>query len=150
MRASLVVILACVVGCGTVAAPGRFSTGCITVVTTRDTTELYRNGKRVLDDDLEAATEESPAAHTLAVRAKSHRWFAVGSFVLGSAMLAPGLGLTIYGAAEKQAGAGATGAVLTLTGLGGVIAGTLLLERARAEAGQAIEVYDQERGNCRR
>src|SRR5437868_7147148 len=108
MRSASVVLLtvsfvsATVTGCAAVPASERYQSGCITVVATRDGSELYRNGRRVLDDDLEDATEESFAARTLAVRSKSHRWFGLGSLVLGSVMLAPGLGLVIYGGAQHE------------------------------------------------
>jgi hypothetical protein len=83
------------------------------------------------------------------VRSKSHRWFGLGSLVLGSVMLAPGLGLVAYAGAQHQGGAGGAGAVLTLSGLGGVVAGALLLTRSRHEAGRAIDIYNEERNYCR-
>jgi hypothetical protein len=70
--------------------------------------------------------------------------------VLGSILLAPGLGTVIYGAARQESGAAATGAVLTLSGLGGVVAGIILVGRARSEAGRAIDIFNEERNYCRR
>jgi hypothetical protein len=146
MRATYLAMAALLTGCATV-PPSQ--SGCITVVNTREGSEIYRNGHRVLDDSLEDATEESFAAHALAVRAKSHRWFGLGSLVLGSIMFAPGLGLIGYGAGKQESGAAATGAVLTLSGIGGLIAGVILMGRARTEAGRAVDIYNEERNYCR-
>jgi hypothetical protein len=48
-----------------------------------------------------------------------------------------------------QSSSGATGAVLSLSGLGGVVAGAILLTRSRKEAGRAIDIYNEERNYCR-
>jgi hypothetical protein len=148
MRAVALVALAFAVGCATIPDAERYHEGCITIVNSSDGVQLYRNGHRVLGDDLEDATEASPAARTLAFRAKLHHGFGLGSLVLGGVMFAPGLGLVAYGGARQEAGAGAAGAVLTLTGIGGIVAGALLMTRARNEAGRAIDVYNEERHYC--
>jgi hypothetical protein len=147
----LTILLACAVSAGCSALPPaeRHAEGCLTVAAGSDGLELRHDNHRVLDDDLVAATAESPAAHELAVKSRVHRWVGFGTLVLGGILFAPGIGLIAAGGARRDASQGASGAVLTVGGVGGIAAGIVLVGKGRDEAGRAIEGYNQERNWCK-
>lgn len=137
-------------GCATIPSTPGDEVDCITVINApRDASQIYRHGERVLGDDLVAATDDSPAATELASRSRAHEWSSIASFVLGGVLLVPGIGLIADGAHEDSASKAATGAVLTVAGVGGIVAGAVLRARARREAGNAVALYNEERHHCR-
>ncbi len=135
--------------CATIPPTPGEEADCITIIAASDGSQVYKNGERVLGDDLVEATEESRQATWLASRARAHEWYSIGSFVVGGVLLAPGIGLIAGGAADKSTSDGVAGAVLAAGGLGGIIAGVLLRTKSIHESGQAVTTYNEERHHCR-
>lgn len=107
--------------------------------------QLYKAHRRVTDDDLLAATADVNDARMFAGRAQLDEWLGIGSLVLGPVLFLPGVGLFGYGVSKGQDGSIAGGAILGLTGLGGIVAGAILYHRAARDRAMAIEIYNRER-----
>ncbi len=112
--------------------------------------QLYKAHKRVLNDDVLAATADVESARQLASKSQLDEWLGVGALVLGPVLFVPGVGLFGYGINKSQDGSIAGGVILAATGAAGIVAGAWLYLRAGHERERAIEAYNQERaGACR-
>jgi hypothetical protein len=112
--------------------------------------QLYKAHKRVANDDILTATVDVERARTLAQKSQLDEWLGIGALVVGPVLFVPGIGLLGYGIAKSQDGSIAGGAIMTATGIAGIIAGAWLYVRAGRERESAIDAYNQERaGACR-
>jgi len=112
--------------------------------------QLYKAHNRVPGDDLIAATSDVNDARMLASKSELDAWIGIGSLVLGPVLFLPGVGLLGYGIAKSQDGSIAGGAILSITGAAGIIAGAIFYHRSDRERAAAIDRYNQERAaSCR-
>jgi hypothetical protein len=112
--------------------------------------QLIRGGHRVPGDDLLAAVGDSGDARNFAARSQRDQWLGIGGLVLGPVMFAPGVALFGYGLVDHQDGSIAGGAILTLLGAGGIVAGAVFLTRSDRDRERAIAVYNAQHSlSCR-
>ncbi|MDB4965731.1 MAG: hypothetical protein JWN44_1420 [Myxococcales bacterium] len=112
--------------------------------------QLIRGGHRVPGDDLLSAVADVNDARTLAARSQLDQWIGIGALVLGPVLFAPGVALLGYGIADHQDGSIAGGAILTVIGAGGIVAGAVLLTRSDRERERALAAYNAQHAlSCR-